>query len=64
MASIDESFTVDNGVGEGYTVYFRRGNGCWWYDVTYNENGCRAYSRTHRIPKILYDQIKEKNNDK
>lgn len=58
----DEQFTVDLGPGKGYEVYYRRKNGCWWYTVTYNDNGCLNYSRTRRLPRELYEQIKEQNN--
>ena len=59
----DEQFAVDLGPGKGYEVYYRRKNGCYCYTVTYNDNGCRNYSRTHRLPRELYEQIKEQNNN-
>lgn len=57
----DEQFTVDLGPGKGYEVYYRRKNGCWRYTVTYNDNGCRNYSKTHRLPRELFEQIKAQN---
>lgn len=59
----DEQFTVDNGTGKGYTVYYRKRNGCRWYTVTHNDNGNLTYSKVHRLPRELYEQIKEKKND-
>ena len=59
----EEQFTVDNGIGKGYTVYYRKKNGCFWYTVTHNDNGCLAYSRTHRLPKELFYKIKEENSN-
>lgn len=57
----EESFTIDHGISNGYEVYYHKKNGYWWYTVTYNDNGCRNYSRTHRIPRELYEQIKDQN---
>lgn len=59
----EDKFTVDLGDGKGYEVYYRKRNGCWWYTVTYNDNGCRNYSRTRRLPREMYEQIKEKHNE-
>lgn len=62
--SNDEQFTVDKGDGNGYEVYYKKKNGCWWYTVTYNDNGCRMYSRTHRLPRELFDQMKQQSCSK
>jgi hypothetical protein len=59
--SSDEQFTVDLADGSGYEVYYHEKNGYWWYTVTYNDNGCRAYSKTHRLPKELFDQMKQQS---
>lgn len=53
-----EQFTIDKGDGNGYEVYYHRKNGYWWYTVTYNDNGCRAYSKTHRLPKEMYEEMR------
>ena len=57
----DEQFTVDLEDGSGYEVYYHEKNGYWWYTVTYNDNGCRNYSRTHRLPKDIYEQMKARS---
>lgn len=62
-STYDEQFTVDLADGSGYEVYCREKNGCWWYTVTYNDNGCRAYSKTHRLPRELYEQMRSKSRD-
>ena len=54
-----EQFTIDNGVGNGYTVYYRRKNGCYWYEVKHNDNGSLVYSKTHRISRMKFDELKE-----
>lgn len=61
--SHDEQFTVDLKDGSGYEVYYQEKNGYWWYTVTYNGNGCRAYSNTHRLPREIYEQMKAKSCD-
>lgn len=58
MAKITEQFAIDNGVGEGYTVYYKCGNACFYYRVTYNSNGVRIYSATRRIKTAEYEAIK------
>ena len=58
----DEQFTVDNGVGNGYTVYYRKRNGCYYYTVTHNDNGVLIYSKAHRIPRDKFYELKEKYN--
>lgn len=59
----DDRFTIDKGPGNGYSVFYKSGNGCYFYDVGYNDNGCRFYSRTKRIPKEIYDKEKEKSQN-
>lgn len=59
--SHDEQFTIDLADGSGYEFYYRDKNGCWWYTVTYNDNGCRAYSKTHGLPRELFDQMKQQS---
>lgn len=61
--SHDEQFTVDLEDGSGYEVYYREKNGCWWYTVTYNDNGCRNYSRTRRLSREVFEQMKTKSCD-
>lgn len=61
LNSHDEQFTVDLADGSGYEVYYRGKNGYWWYTVTYNDNGCRAYSNTHHLSREMYEQIKAQN---
>lgn len=61
MAKINEQFAINNGDGEGYTVYYKRGNACFYYGVTYNENGVRIYSATRRIKAAEYEAIKRNN---
>lgn len=56
----EEQFTIDNGAGNGYSVYYQQGNAHFTYEVTYNDNGCRLYSRTKRIRKEDYEQLKQK----
>jgi hypothetical protein len=53
-----DQFTIDRGDGNGYTVFYQRGHGCFYYEVTYNDNGCRNYSRTRRIPREIYNKEK------
>lgn len=60
---VKEQFTIDNGTGKGYTVYYRKRNGCWWYTVTHNDNGCLIYSPSHRIPKNKFYELKETTNE-
>ena len=60
--SIEEQFTVDHGVGKGYTVYYRRKNGCYCYTVTTDNNGSLLYSKTHRVTIEEFDRLKEENS--
>ena len=60
----EERFTIDHGIGNGYTVYYRRKNGCYCYTVTYDDNGCLIYSHTNRVPLESFNYEKEKANDK
>lgn len=60
-STYDEQFTIDLTDGSGYEVYYREKNGCWWYTVTYNDNGCRSYSKTHSLPRELFDQMKQQS---
>jgi len=59
----EEYFTIDKGVGNGYDVYYRRKNGCYYYTVTTNDSGCLMYSHTHRVPREIFNKLKEQNND-
>lgn len=57
----EEYFTVDKGVGNGYDVYYRKKHGCYYYTVTTNDNGSLMYSHAQRVPREVFDQLKENN---
>ena len=58
MAKITEQFTVDNGAGNGYTVYYKKGNACFYYNVSNDQNGKLLYSRTKRIKRAEFEAVK------
>ena len=60
---VKEQFTIDNGTGKGYTVYYRKKNGCYYYTVTHNDSGNLIYSKVHRIPKDKFYELKETTNE-
>ena len=54
----DESFSIDNGAGNGYEMFYKKGRYYYRYGVTF-ENGTAVYSRTERIKAAEYNKAKE-----
>ena len=63
-SNAEEYFTIDKGVGNGYDVYYRRKHGCYYYTVTTNDSGCLMYSKTHKVPREIFDKLKGERNER